>query len=103
VLGEKGWGRFNIQRTVGIQIPVSDTYLTGQPYTVNTAFQYRLSKMLWSELEVNAMGYKGGPSNGKKQTFLTPGLFVGRIPLNRNMGITFGVGMQVAANQVSHL
>ena len=60
---------------------MSDTYLTGQPYTFNTAFQYRLGKMLWPELEVNMTGYKGGPSDGKKQTFLTPGLFVGRIPL----------------------
>jgi Putative MetA-pathway of phenol degradation len=96
VLGEKGWGPFNVQSTIGIQIPVSDTYLTGQPYTFNTAFQYRLGKMLWPELEVNMTGYKGGPSDGKKETFLTPGLFVGRFPLNRNMGLTFGVGMQIA-------
>ncbi len=99
VLGEKGWGPFNVQSTIGIQIPASDTYLTGQPYTFNTAFQYRLGKMLWPELEVNATGYKGGPSDGKKQTFLTPGLFVGRIPVNRNMGLTFGVGMQIAATR----
>jgi hypothetical protein len=99
VLGEKGWGPFNVQSTIGIQIPVSDTYLTGQPYTFNTAFQYRLGKRVWPELEVNAMGYKGGPSDGKKQTFLTPGLFLGRIPLNRNMGLTFGVGMQIATTR----
>jgi hypothetical protein len=96
VLGEKGWGPFNVQSTIGIQIPLSDTYLTGQQYASNTAFQYRLGRRLWPELEVNAMGYKGGPSDGKKQTFLTPGLFVGRFPLNRNTGITFGVGMQIA-------
>jgi Putative MetA-pathway of phenol degradation len=96
VLGEKGWGPFDVQSTIGIQIPLSDTYLTGQQYTSNTAFQYRLSKRLWPELEVNAMGDKGGPSDGKKQTFLTPGLFVGRFPVNRNMGLTFGVGIQIA-------
>jgi hypothetical protein len=99
VLGEKGWGPFNVQSTIGIQIPVSDTHLTGQPYTFNTAFQYRLGKILWPELEVNAIGNKGGPSDGKKQAFLTPGLFVGRIPLTRNMGLTFGVGMQIAATR----
>jgi hypothetical protein len=99
VLGEKGWGPFNVQSTIGVQIPVSDSYLTGQQYTSNTAFQYRLGKKLWPELEVNAMGYKGGPSDGKKQTFLTPGLFVGRIPVNRNMGLTFGVGMQIATTR----
>lgn len=96
VLGEKGWGPFDVQSTIGIQIPLSDTYVTGQQYTSNTAFQYRLGKRLWPELEINAMGYKGGPSDGKKQTFLTPGLFVGRFPVNRNMGLTFGVGMQIA-------
>ncbi len=97
VLGEKGWGPFNVQSAIGIQIPLSETYLTGQQYTSNTAFQYRLGKRLWPELEVNAMGYKGGPLDGKKQTFLTPGLFVGRLPMNRNIGLTFGVGMQIAA------
>jgi hypothetical protein len=95
-LGEKGWGPFDVQSTIGIQIPLSDTYLTGQQYTSNTAVQYRLGKRLWPELEVNATGYKGGPSDGKKQTCLTPGLFVGRFPVNRNMGLTFGVGMQIA-------
>jgi hypothetical protein len=97
VLGEKGWGPFNVQSTIGIQIPVSNTYLTGQQYISNTAFQCRLKK-LWPELEVNVMGYKGGPLNRKKQTFLTPGLFVGKFPLNRDMGLTFGVGMQIATS-----
>ena len=99
LLGEKGWKPFDVQSTIGIQIPVSDTHLTGQQYTSNTAFQYRLGRRLWPELEVNAMGYKGGPSDGKKQTFLTPGLFIGRIPVNRNMGLTFGVGMQIATTR----
>jgi len=98
VLGEKGWGPFNVQSTIGIQIPVSNTYLTGQLYISNTAFQCRLGKKLWPELEVNMMGYKGGPLNGKKQTFMTPGLFVGKFPLNRNLGLTFGVGMQIATS-----
>jgi hypothetical protein len=99
VLGEKALGAFNVQTTIGIQIPLNDTYLTGQQYASNTALQYRLRKRLWPELEVNAMGYKGGPSDGRKQTFLTPGLFVGRVPLNRNMGLTFGVGMQIATTR----
>jgi Putative MetA-pathway of phenol degradation len=98
VLGEKGWGPFNVQSTIGIQIPVSNTYLTGQLYISNTAFQCRLGKKLWPELEVNMMGYKGGPLNGKKQTFMTPGLFAGKFPLNRNIGLTFGVGMQIATS-----
>jgi hypothetical protein len=96
VLGEKAWGPFDVQSTIGIQLPVSDTHLTGQPYTSNTAFQYRLEKRLWPELEVNFMGNKGGPLDGKKQTFLTPGLFIGRFPLTPYMGLTFAIGMQIA-------
>jgi hypothetical protein len=96
VLGEKAWGPFDIQSTVGIQFPVSDTRLTGQPYTSNTAFQYRLAKRLWPELEENFSGNKGGPFDGKKQNFLLPGLFIGRFPLTPYMGLTFGIGMQIA-------
>lgn len=98
VLGEKGWGPFYVQSTFGIQIPVSNTYLTGQLYLSNTAFQCRLGKKLWPELEVNSTGYKGGPLNGKKPTFVTPGLIVGKFPLNKNVGLSFGAGMQIATS-----
>ena len=54
----------------------------------------------WRLVEVGRVALiHGGPSDGKKQTFLTPGLFVGRIPVSRNMGLTFGVGMQIAATR----
>lgn len=96
VLGEKAWGPFDVQSTIGIQLPVSDTHLTGQPYISNTAFQYRLAKRVWPELEENFMGNKGGPQDGKKQNFMTPGLFLGRFPLTPYMGWTFGIGMQIA-------
>ena len=96
VLGEKAWGPFDVQSTIGIQLPVSDTHVTGQTYTSNTAFQYRLAKTLWPELEVNFLGNKGGPLDGKKENFLTPGLFIGRFPLTPYMGLTFGIGMQIA-------
>lgn len=96
LLGEKAWGPFNIQSTLGIQVPVSDTHLTGQPYISNSAFQFRLSKKIWPEVEENFMENKGGPSDGKRQNFLTPGIFVGRFALTRDMAITFGAGMQIA-------
>ena len=92
-----------MQSTIGIQIPVSDTYLTGQPYTFNTAFQYRLGKMLWPELEVNAMGNKGGPSDGKKQTFLTPGIIRRADCVKSKHGTHIWSGDADRRNQVSHL
>ncbi len=42
----------------GFRSPWATPRLTGQQYIFNTAFQYRLSKRLWPELEVNAMDYK---------------------------------------------
>jgi len=38
-------------------------------------------------------------NDGKKQVFVTPGLGVGRIPLHNRLGLTVGVGLQVAATQ----
>ena len=96
LLCEKGWGPVNIQSTIGLQIPTSHTQITGRQYTWNTAFQYHFADKLWPELEVNAMDFKGGPADGKKEAFLTPGLIVGRFPLTPTMGLTFGIGMQIA-------
>lgn len=96
VLGEKAWGPFNVQSTIGIQLPVSDTHFTGQTYSSNSAFQFRLAHRFWPEVENNFVGSKGGPSDGKKQNFLMPGVLVGRFPLTPNTAFTFGVGMQIA-------
>jgi hypothetical protein len=98
LLTEKGWGRFNIQSTFGATLPMADTHLTGRQFISNTAFQARFDRIFWPELEVNAIALKGGPNDGKKQVFLTPGVLIGRFPLTRSMGFTFGAGMQIAAS-----
>jgi hypothetical protein len=97
LLGEKGWGNFNIQTTVGAALPLAHTASIGRQYTWNTAFQYRIGRLLVPELESNMLAYQSGPSHGQKQLYLLPGLIVGRFPVTRSAALSFGVGMQIAA------
>jgi hypothetical protein len=96
---EKGWGRCNIQSTLGATLPLGDTRLLGRQFISNTAFQARFDRIFWPELEVNAIGFRGGPNDGQKQVFLTPGVLIGRFPLTRSSGLTLGIGMQIAASE----
>ena len=60
----------------------------------------RIGKILWPELEVNANYYHEDPYNGKNQTFLSPGMRVGKINFRHTPGnrlcLTIGGGFQVA-------
>lgn len=93
----KGWHRFDVQTTLGSGLPVDDTEELGRTVLSNTAFQYHASRFLWPELEINSTSWIGGMNDGRKQTFLTPGFVVGRIPLHHRVGVTFGTGFQIAA------
>jgi outer membrane putative beta-barrel porin/alpha-amylase len=99
VAAEKGFGRFSIQSTLGVGLPVDSIDRLGRALAWNTAFQYHVRRFLWPELEVNSTFFEGGTNDGKKQTFLTPGLVVGRIPLHNRLGLTLGTGMQIAATR----
>lgn len=93
----KGWGNFDIQSTVGVGIPVGDVGTLGTPVLYNTAFQYRVIKKLWPELEVNATFFPNGAQAGKKQVFLSPGLMLGKFHVWRRLGFAVGGGIQIAA------
>ncbi len=93
----KGWGNFAVQGTFGVGLPTGDTNTIGRSFAFNHAFQYRVSKKLWPEMEVNATFFQNGKNDGRKQVFLTPGLVVGRIPLWKRLGMTVGGGVQIAA------
>jgi hypothetical protein len=93
----KGFGRFDVQSTLGIGLPVDSISRLGHAVAWNTAFQYHVGRFLWPEFEVNSTFNEGGTNDGKKQTFLTPGFVVGRIPLHNRLGLTLGTGMQIAA------
>jgi hypothetical protein len=95
----KGFGRFDVQSTFGLQLPVDAIDEIGHPAVWNSAFQYKLDHHIWPELEVNSIFYNGGKNDGKKQTFLTPGLVLGRFPIHNRVGFTFGIGEQIAVTQ----
>jgi hypothetical protein len=94
----KGWGDFDFQSTLGVSLPSDNWVRTGPgtPILYNTAFQYRLFKYLWPEVEANYTYWPNGKHEGLNQLFLTPGLLLGRIPISGRLGLTFGGGCQFA-------
>ena len=67
------------------------------PLSWNTAFQYRIFRYFWPELEIELhLVVTLGENTGKSQVFVTPGLIIGRIPIHDRVGMTFGAGYQVA-------
>jgi len=95
----KGFGHFDEQGTFGIGFPTGDEKSIGRIYAWNNAFQYRVLRKLWPEVELNASFFQDGPNDGKKQLFVTPGLVVGRLHLANRLGFTIGGGFQIAATQ----
>ncbi len=95
--GGKGWGRFDVESSLGGVLPVDDVQKVGKTIVWNTVAQQHVGRFLWPELETNASFFKGGPRDGQHQLFLTPGLVVGRFPLHNRVGLTLGGGMQIAA------
>jgi hypothetical protein len=96
--GGKGWGRFDVESTLGGTLPVDSVQKVGRTIVWNTVAQEHVGRFLWPEIEANATFYKGGPNDGKHQLFLTPGLVFGRFPLHNRVGLTLGTGMQIAAS-----
>lgn len=104
----KGFGRLDLVSTAGGSLPVTNSKGLGHTITWNNTIQYRLAKtglgrFVWPEMEFNSSFYKGGPNDGLAQTFGTPGVIFGRVPLARKadgtpgrLGLTFGAGEQIA-------
>jgi hypothetical protein len=95
----KGWGRFDVQSTVGANLPAGDTAKLGRQLQWNTAFQYQAAWKLWPELEVNSTFYKTGTNAGDKQVFMTPGLGFGRVRLRKGLRFSTAAGMQIAVTK----
>ena len=92
----KGYRNFDVQSTLGWNIPTGGRQNTGTPVPFNTAFQYRVLRKLWPELEVNATFWPNGKLSGDKQVFLSPGLVLGRFHLWKRLGLSVGAGEQIA-------
>jgi hypothetical protein len=101
LLGGKGFGRLALMSSLGGNLPTSDARTNGRTIHANTVAQYHLGKYLWPEVEFNTTSYLGGTRDGKTQTFITPGLMVGKFALRpesakSRMGLAAGVAFQTA-------
>jgi hypothetical protein len=96
IAGGKGLGNFVFQGTFGADLPGKQTAILGRRLILNNAFQYRGWGKFWPEVEVNSNFYRGGPNDGRKQVYLTPGISAGRFPLYRHLQLTMGAGMEMA-------
>jgi hypothetical protein len=103
--GGKGWGRFDVQTTLGATLPTGQPAIaaSGRPVAWNTVAQYHLGKLFWPEIESNATFFRGGTNDGKMQEFVTPGVIVGKYALHpgdpkARAGLAVGAGMQIATS-----
>jgi hypothetical protein len=96
IAGGKGFGNFDIQSTLGIQLPVDRVEKVGRTIAWNTAFQYHIDHYFWPEVEVNYSHYIGGKNDDKTQFFLTPGIVFGKFVIHNRLGVVLGAGYQVA-------
>ena len=94
--GGKGWSKFDVQATLGGTFPVDSVNELGHTILSNTALQYHAMKRLWPEAEINSIFWKGGINDGKNQTFVTPGLILGRLPIHKRIAFVAGAGFQMA-------
>lgn len=98
----KGFGRFDVQSSLGGTLPVGSVHTIGRTIIWNTVAQYQVAKIFWPEIEVNSSYFHLGPNDGKNQTFITPGMMVSRIKLRKDpkdrLGLVFGGGMQIATS-----
>jgi hypothetical protein len=92
----KGWGKFDIQGTVGATIPTDHESKLGTQLSNNLAFQYHLGKLFWPQIESNLTYWTDGTRGRKTQLYLTPGIVVGRFQISKRLKFTTGIGYSVA-------
>lgn len=96
----KGWGNLNFQATVGAQFAAGGASLAernyGNPVLINVALQYEAFGIFWPEFEVNSTWWPNGIRQGQFQTFLTPGIILGRLGIAGRESLNIGVGYQIA-------
>jgi hypothetical protein len=95
----KGFRNFDLQGTFGVGLPIADTNTLGRTIVWNNAFQYRIFRKIWPEVELNTTFFQDGKNDGQKQNFVTPGLLLGRFKLTGRVGLTFGGDYQIATTR----
>lgn len=96
----KGMGAFDVQSALSATLPVHNAATLGRPVAWNTTLQAHTLRYFWPEMEFNATFFKGGPNDGKSQTFATPGMLVARKvhphDASSRLGWCAGAGEQIA-------
>ena len=95
----KGLGPWDIQSTIGANLPATGANLLGRVIVFNTAVDYRIKGKIWPMIEQNSTFWSGGTLDGKKEVLLTPGLVLGSLPLAERLHLTIGGGVQIAVTQ----
>ena len=95
----KGWGRFDVQNTLGGSLPTGDVVRLGRSVVWNTAFQYKVMGKIWPMVEQNSTFFTDGAHAGKTETFLTPGVVFGNFKIAERLHLGVGAGIQIAATQ----
>jgi hypothetical protein len=74
----------------------------GRPVSWNSAVEVHLTRRVWAQVESNTTFYNGGSHDGKKQHFVTPGVWA--VPLRpwsaeSRRYLLLGAGMQFATSR----
>ena len=101
--GGKAFGNIAVLSSFGALLPAEAGLATiGRPVTWNSAVEIHLAPKFWAEFESNSTFYNGGTHDGKKQNFVTPGVFLSPLKPwgeSSKSSILLGVGMQFATTQ----
>ena len=95
----KGLGPWDIQGTIGANLPTTGTNLLGRAILFNSEVDYKIKGKIWPMLEQNSTFWSGGTLDGKKEVFLTPGVVLGSFPLAERLHLSLGAGVQIAVTQ----
>jgi hypothetical protein len=102
LLGGKGFGRFDVQSSLGAVLPTANGAQVGRVLLWNTVGQFHGGKWFWLEVEDNASFYHDGPNDGRAQNFVTPGFLLGKFNLrterSSRLAVLFGGGVQIATS-----
>jgi hypothetical protein len=97
----KGWGRFDVQSSATVALPVDNTVKLGRHVAWHNLVQWHVGKYFWPEIENSTTFFRGGSNDGRVQNFILPGVMVSKIkfrpkdPKSR-LGLALGGGMQFA-------
>ena len=69
------WGRFNVQTTLGGQLPSGKIAAQGRQIQWNTTAQLHATAHLWLDIEDNAFYNHGGPFDGRTTSYITPAAY----------------------------